>query len=127
MSATTSGWREITRRHAIDQFRQAWERAPAAGRDALIEAVAAGGAGHRWENGSRACVLALLVGPLLRPGESPRAGAYRMFGCQVTDDFPVTWDAHGVSAAELLASVGIAPPRRSRRWFSPRLFGRGAT
>lgn len=111
-------WREVARARACEQFQLAWERAPAAGRAALVEAAARGRVGHRWETGSRACVLALLVRPALRPGESPKAGAYRLFGCEVTEDFPVTWDGHGVQLTDLLASVGVPPipeRRRARR------------
>lgn len=107
MSATTATWREAARTRASEQFRLAWERAPAAGRSALVEEAERGRVGHRWETGSRACVLALLVRPALRPGETAKAGAYRLFGCEVTDDFPVTWDGRGVSLSDLLASVGV--------------------
>jgi hypothetical protein len=114
MSVTAIDWRQTTRERAIAEFRQAWERAPEAGRAALIEAARHGGPGHRWETGRRACVLALLVTPALRPHESPKMAAYRLFGCEVVDDFPVTWDAGGVSLAELLASVGVHVPDAPR-------------
>jgi hypothetical protein len=107
MLDTTMGWRAMARNRAIAQFQQAWAQSPAAGREALIEAAQRDGIGHRWEIGARACVLALLVRPALRPGELPKAGAYRMFGCEVTDEFPATWDAAGVTPAQLLASVGV--------------------
>lgn len=106
MDAAT-GWQERARERAIEQFRLAWGRAPAAGRAELVERARRGKVGHRWETGSRACVLALLVAPALRPRETAKAGAYRLFGCEVTDDFPVTWDGSGVSSLELLASVGV--------------------
>lgn len=109
-------WRQAARERAVEQFRLAWERAPAAGRAALVETAARGGVGHRWETGARACVLALLVGPALRPHETAQAGAYRLFGCEVTDDFPVTWDGHGVTLVELLAAVGVELPDRRRGW-----------
>jgi hypothetical protein len=116
-----AGWREAARERAIEQFRLAWSRAPAAGRARLVERALRGDVGHRWETGSRACVLALLVGPALRPRETAKAGAYRLFGCEVTDDFPVTWDAHGVSPAELLAAVGVpvAPRGRALKLLQP--------
>jgi hypothetical protein len=110
MDAATADWRTVARDRAIAQFRQAWERAPATGREALVEAALRDRIGHKWETGSRACVLALLARPALRPGELPKAGAYRLFGCEVTDDLPATWDGAGVTAAELLASVGVYLP-----------------
>lgn len=118
MTGERVAWREVARDQAIRQFRLAWERAPAAGREALIEAARRGRVGHRWETGARACVLALLVRPALREREPVKAGAYRMFGCEVTDDLPVTWDAGGVTIAELLAAVGVQLPARPRRGFS---------
>lgn len=115
MAAHEANWQVTARQQAIDEFRIAWERAPAEGRELLIEAAKRSSAGHRWETGSRACVLALLVKPARRPSEKPKAAAYRLFGCEVTDDFPATWDAHGVTLTELLASVGvhIHAPKRS--------------
>ncbi|MFN8556839.1 MAG: hypothetical protein U0531_05630 [Dehalococcoidia bacterium] len=98
-------WRDEARQRAVAQFRAAWTLAPVAGRAAVADAAARGTIGHRWEIGRHACVLALLVGPVLRPGESPKAGAYRLFGCEITEDFPVTWDNAGVTAADLLGSV----------------------
>ena len=110
-------WRVAARERAIAQFRLAWERAPAAGRDALLRGAERGRVGHRWEDGTRACVLSLLAAPALRRGETPKAGAYRLFGCEVTDDFPVTWDAGGITLAELLASVGVhTRPERQAPW-----------
>ncbi len=58
-------------------------------------------------------MLALLVTPALKPGESVKAGAYRLFGWEVTEDFPATWDAGGVTLAELLAAVGVHLPDRA--------------
>jgi hypothetical protein len=81
----------------------------------LLDAAARDGIGHRWDRGARACVLALLVRPALRPAETPKAAAYRLFGCEVTEDFPVTWDAEGISIAELLESVGARVPSPRRR------------
>jgi hypothetical protein len=107
MNGAATQWRQEARERAIAQFCLAWERAPEAGREALVEAASRGRVGHRWDRGARACVLALLVRPALRPVESPKAGAYRLFGCDVTDDLPVTWDAGGVTLAELLAGVGV--------------------
>jgi hypothetical protein len=112
---TCPGWRNDTRARAIDAFRLAWERAPAAGRAALLDAAARDAVGHRWETGRHACVLALLVMPALKPGEPVKAGAYRLFGWEVTEDFPATWDAGGVTLAELLAAVGVRLPRRAGR------------
>jgi hypothetical protein len=66
-------------------------------------------------------VLALLVGPALRPAESPRAGAYRLFGCEVVDDLPATWDGGGITLVELLGAVGVTLPKRQRRWAGGRL------
>lgn len=109
-------WRDDTRARAVDAFRLAWERAPAAGRAALLEAAARGIVGHRWETGRHACVLALLVAPALKPGESVKAGAYRLFGWEVTEDFPATWDAGGVTLAELLAAVDVRLPERAGGW-----------
>ena len=116
MTATTSAWQDRAREHALRQFRDAWAAAPGAGRQALLDAVTSGRVGHRWETGSRACVLALLVGPLVRPRESPKTAAYRFFGSEVTEDFPVTWDASGVTVSDLLAAVGVSVPvgRRDR-------------
>jgi hypothetical protein len=116
--STTASWQRSARERAIDQFRLAWERAPAAGRAAFVEAAARDKVGHRWDTGAHACVLALLVTPALRPHEPVKAGAYRMFGCEVTDDLPVTWDAHGISVAELLAAVGVRLPERRHRGIS---------
>ena len=115
MTGSVADWRQAARERAAEQFRLAWERAPAAGRTALVEAAEAGRVGHRWETGSRACVLALLVMPALRPRETAKAGSYRLFGCEVTDDLPVTWDAGGVKVAELLASVGVTLDERRTR------------
>ena len=109
-------WQAAARNRAIEHFRLAWERAPAGGRAALIEAAERNSVGHRWETGRRACVLALLVRPALRPAEKPKMAAYRLFGCEVTDDFPVTWDAAGVTLADLLASVGVALRPHLGRW-----------
>ena len=115
MTGVAVDWRQVARERAVAQFRQAWDGAPPAGRAALVEAAARGRVDHRWESGRRACVLALLVGPALRPHETPKAAAYRLFGCEVTDDFPVTWDAGGVTLAELLAAVGVPAPAADRR------------
>jgi hypothetical protein len=93
-----------------------------AGRSALVDAATDGRVGHRWTTGRGACVLALLVGPSLRTRESARAGAYRLFGCEVVDDLPVTWDGGGVTLAELLGAVGVTLPSRQslwRRWMAP--------
>ncbi len=109
------GWRDATRARAIEAFRLAWERAPAAGRAALLDAAARDAVGHRWETGRHACVLALLVAPALKPGEPVKSGAYRLFGWEVTEDFPATWDAGGVTLAELLAAVGVRLPQRAGR------------
>ncbi len=114
-------WRTVARNRAVTQFQQAWEQAPPAGREALIAAAHDNDIGHRWETGARACVLALLVRPALRPGELPKAGAYRLFGCDVTEDFPATWDAAGVTPAQLLASVGIYLPDTRRPSLAQRL------
>jgi hypothetical protein len=121
MLETAIGWRTIARNRAIAQFQHAWAQSPAAGREALIEAAQRDGIGHKWETGERACVLALLVRPALRPGELAKAGAYRMFGCEVTDEFPATWDAAGVTPAQLLASVGVQPSVSGRPSLSRRL------
>ena len=107
-------WRQQTREQAIAHFRQAWAMAPEAGRAALLAAAARGRVGHQWESGRRACVLALLAGPALRSSEPVKAGAYRLFGCEVTDDLPVTWDGGGVTLAELLESVGAQVPARRK-------------
>ena len=115
MTSSAANWRQAARERAVEQFRLAWVRAPAAGRTALLEAAVAGRVGHRWETGSRACVLALVVAPALRPHELARGRAYRLFGCEVTDDLPVTWDAGGVTVAELLASVGVTVRERGTR------------
>lgn len=112
MASITTSWQQVARERAVELFRVAWDRAPAAGRQALVEAADRGRIGHRWETGAHACVLALLVRPALREREAVKAGAYRMFGCEVTEDLPVTWDAHGISAAELLAAVGVDLPKR---------------
>ncbi|MER3421771.1 MAG: hypothetical protein C4290_15135 [Chloroflexota bacterium] len=109
------GWRDVTRARAVEAFRLAWERAPVAGRAALLDAAARDAVGHRWETGRHACVLALLVAPALKPGEPVKAGAYRLFGWEVTEDFPATWDAGGVTLAELLAAVGVRLPERAGR------------
>ena len=123
MQTEAIDWRGLTRERAIELFQTAWERAPGAGREAFIEAARREAVGHRWETGARACVLALLVAPALRTGEKPRAGAYRMFGCEVTDELPVTWDGLGVTLTELLASVGVRPEPAPRRgllgWLRP--------
>lgn len=110
MQHAVSDWRAAAREGAITRFRQAWGLAPPAGREALIQAAERNRIGHRWETGRRACVLALLVRPALRPGERPKAGAYRLFGCDVVDDFPATWDGAGVTAPQLLAAVGVHLP-----------------
>jgi hypothetical protein len=117
-------WQTIARNRAVEQFGWAWRQAPPAGRQALVEAAIKDRIGHRWETGTRACVLALLVAPVLRPGEKPKAGAYRMFGSVVTDDFPATWDASGVTRAELLASVGIHLPEQRPHGPVQRIFHR---
>jgi hypothetical protein len=114
MTSAAVGWQQLAREQAQEQFRLAWERAPAAGREAFLEAVRRERVGHRWSTGAGACVLALLVRPALRPAESPKAGAYRMFGCEVTEDLPVTWDAAGVTLTELLAAVGVHLPGPSK-------------
>ena len=116
-------WRSAARDRAIAQFRQAWEQAPPTGREALIDAAMRNRIGHKWETGARACVLALLVRPALRPGELAKAGAYRFFGSEVTEDFPATWDAAGVTPAQLLASVGIHLPDSRREPLTKRLAG----
>ena len=121
MTGAAIDWRQRAREQAIAHFRQAWAMAPEAGRAALLEAAARDRVGHRWETGRRACGLALLVAPALRPGEAAKAGAYRLFGCEVTDDLPVTWDAAGVKAAELLAAVGVALPAHRRQPLIARL------
>lgn len=121
MLETAIGWRTMARNRAIAQFQHAWAQSPVAGRAALIEAAQRDGIGHRWETGERACVLALLVRPALRPGELAKAGAYRMFGCEVTDEFPATWDAAGVTPAQLLASVGIQSAATPRPTLGQRL------
>lgn len=112
-------WREAARERAVSHFRLAWERAPEAGRAALIDAAERGRVDHRWETGRWACVLALLVSPALRVRETPKAAAYRLFGCEVTDDFPVTWDAGGVTLAHLLGSVGVTVSGRARSRLLP--------
>jgi hypothetical protein len=121
MHDAATDWRMVARNRAITQFQQAWGQAPPAGREALIEAALQDRIGHRWETGARACVLALLVRPALHPRELPKAGAYRMFGCEVTEDFPATWDAAGVTPAQLLASVGIHLPEMRRPALAQRL------
>ena len=124
MGSGTLDWRQVARERATAHFQVAWQRAPAAGREALVTAAEHGRVGHRWETGARACVLALLVAPALRPRETAKAGAYRLFGCEVTDDLPATWDAGGVTLAEMLASVGVelspTAPRWARAWRSLR-------
>jgi hypothetical protein len=134
MVAQALTWQTRQRMRTVDLFRSAWAMAPPAGRTALVDAAARGRVGHRWTTGRRACVLALLVGPALRPRESPRAGAYRLFGCEVVDDLPVTWDGGGVTLAELLGAVGITLPERRPLWsgrrlvsFFPRLSWRGSS
>jgi len=112
MAVETTVWLERARAQAIAEFQLAWERAPVAGRTALIAAAERGGVGHRWETGRHACVLALLVAPARKAKEQPKMAAYRIFGCEVTDDFPVTWDASGVTLMELLTSVGVRLPAR---------------
>ena len=119
MAIQSAAWRAEARERALAHFRLAWERAPEAGRAALLDAVERGGPGHRWETGVRACVLALLVQPALRPGEGVKAGAYRLFGCEVTDEFPATWDARALPATALLAAVGAPIVTPARPW-SPR-------
>lgn len=113
MDGQSATWQERQRARTIALFRSAWAMAPPAGRSALVDAAEAGRVGHRWRTGRGACVLALLVRPALRSGEAPRAGAYRLLGCEVTDDLPATWDGGGVTLTELLGAVGIAlpPPR----------------
>jgi hypothetical protein len=125
MESTATQWQQAARERAIKHFRVAWDRAPAAGRQALVEAAVRGRIGHRWETGAHACVLALLVRPALREREPVKAGAYRMFGCEVTEDLPVTWDAHGISAAQLLAAVGVDLPERGHRGIMGWLRARG--
>ena len=120
MDRPDATWRARERARTLALFRTAWGLAPPAGRTALAEAAARGGVGHRWTTGRGACVLALLAGPALRPAEAPRAGAYRLFGCEVVDDLPVTWDGGGVTLAELLGAVGIALPTRAGRRNSQR-------
>ncbi len=121
MIASASDWRMAARVRAVEHFRLAWERSPALGREALVRAAERGSVGHRWEGATRACVLSLLVSPALRAGESPKAGANRLFGCEVTDDFPVTWDAGGVTLTDLLGAVGIHPrPARGAFRLIPR-------
>ena len=115
MTSATTDWRQQARAQTIAHFRQAWAMAPEAGRAALLEAASRDRVGHRWETGRRACVLALLVGPALRPAEPVKTGAYRLFGCEVTDDLPVTWDAGGITLAELLESVGAKVPAQQKR------------
>jgi hypothetical protein len=44
-----------------------------------------------------------------------------MFGCEVTDEFPATWDAAGVTPAQLLASVGIQSTASRRPTLAQRL------
>ena len=110
-----SEWRQQARDDAVALFRLAWEWAPAAGRAGLVDAAMAGRVGHRWETGARACVLALLVKPALRPREPAKAGAYRLFGCEVTDELPATWDGGGVTLADLLAAVGVHLPTPAKR------------
>ncbi|MGH2587157.1 MAG: hypothetical protein ACRDJE_19765 [Dehalococcoidia bacterium] len=121
MTTAVVGWQQRAREQAQEQFRLAWERAPASGREAFLEAVRRERVGHRWSTGAGACVLALLVRPALRPAESPKAVAYRMFGCEVTDDFPATWDAAGVTLTELLAAVGVRLPETPKRGLLGRL------
>src|SRR5262249_8200609 len=115
METAAIDWRGITRERAVALFQTAWERAPGAGRGAFVDGARREAVGHRWETGRHACVLALLVAPALRPGEKPKAGAYRMFGCDVTDDLPVTWDGLGVTLAELLAAVNVRPEPAPKR------------
>lgn len=122
-------WRAVERDRTLALFRRAWEGAPSAGRAALIEAASRGRVGHRWERGRSACVLALLAAPALRPRETAKAGAYRLFGCEATDDLPVTWDAGGVTLVDLLRSVGVpledGGVRRGGRWLArPGAIGR---
>jgi len=115
MDGEAMTWRGRERARTLTLFRTAWELAPPAGRTAFVEAAVAGRVGHRWTTRRGACVLALLAGPALRPGEPARAGAYRLFGCEVVDDLPVTWDGGGVALAELLGAVGVGIPERGRR------------
>ena len=116
MGRDVATWQARERARTLALFRSAWVMAPPAGRGALVDAAAGGRVGHRWKTGRGACVLALLVRPALRPGESPRAGAYRLFGCDVVDDLPVTWDGGGVTLSELLGAVGVALPARLPLW-----------
>jgi hypothetical protein len=115
MMAAGTTWRERERARTLTLFRAAWDGAPAGGRQALLAAAARDRVGHHWTSGRGACVLALLVQPALRPRESPKAAAYRFFGCEVTDNLPATWDADGVTLAELLESVGAALPAQPNR------------
>ena len=120
MHVQASDWREWQRARTIALFRVAWEQSPASGRAALVEAAARDRVGHRWSSGRGACVLALLARPVLRSGESAKAAAYRLFGCEVTDDLPVTWDAGGITLAELLDAVGAPLPKRGPRGMTAR-------
>ena len=125
MQGNTLDWRAHERARAATLFRTAWGLAPAEGREALLQAASRRRVGHRWTTGRGACVLALLAGPALRPTEMPRAGAYRLFGCEVVDDLPVTWDGRGVTLEELLAAVGatnLLAPCRQSLWRRARLF-----
>ena len=60
METAAMDWRGLTRERALALFQTAWERAPAAGREAFVEAARREAVGHRWETGRHACVLALL-------------------------------------------------------------------
>ena len=125
MATDRNPWQQCARAEAVAYFRQAWALAPPAGREALVASAERDRVGHHWETGARACVLALLVRPALRPGERPKAGAYRLFGCDVTDDLPVTWDAGGVTLLEMLEAVDVRPlPRQQRGWARLRSFMR---
>jgi hypothetical protein len=115
MDGEAMTWRGRERARTLALFRTAWELAPPRGREAFVEAALEARVGHRWTTGRGACVLALLAGPALRPGEAARAGAYRLFGCEVVDDLPVTWDGGGVALAELLGAVGVRLPERRQR------------
>ena len=119
MQDNTLDWRAHERARAVALFRTAWALAPAEGREALLHAAADRRVGHRWTTGRGACLLALLAGPALRPSEAPRAGAYRLFGCEVVDDLPVTWDGRGVTLEALLTAVGatnLLGPHRPLLW-----------
>ncbi len=125
MQGNTLDWRAHERARAVALFCSAWELAPTEGREALLQAAADRRVGHHWTTGRGPCLLALLAGPALRAGEAPRAGAYRLFGCEIVDDLPVTWDGRGVTLEALLAAVGATnrlAPRRPSLWCRARVF-----